>query len=498
VADEVFSERIRKVEDLRAKGIDPYGGRYETTHTLAGAREAWEAAGSPEGDAGSEVRVAGRVVALRGHGKSAFVVLQDRSGRIQGYVKKNVVGDEAYDAFKLLDVGDHLGLAGSVGTTRTGEVTVFARELAYLGKALRPLPEKFHGLRDTETRYRQRYLDLTANEETRRVFVARSRAIAAIRAELAGRGFLEVETPTMQPIPGGAIARPFVTHHNALGLDLYLRIAPELYLKRLLVGGLDRVFEIGRNFRNEGLDTRHNPEFTMLEAYQAYADLRDMMDLTEALVGAAAGAVGASEVEYGGHTINLALPWPRRGFSELVTEHAGVSPEDEAVVLEKARGVDAEAANLTHAERLDVLFGEFVEPKLVQPTFVVDYPKALSVLCKAKPGEPHLADRFELFVAGTELANAYSELNDPVEQRTRLEAQAAASAAAAGGPTEGVVDEDFLLALEHGMPSAGGLGIGIDRLIMLLAGHASIREVVLFPLLRPERAADVTAGSEDA
>ena len=481
--DDQRESRLTKLESLRKQGIEPYGRRFPKDQTLAECRVLGEAV--PEGgEPGPAVRTAGRIVAQRDFGKAAFFNLQDQSGAIQVYIRKNAVGPEAFALYQLLDVGDFLGVEGTLGHTRTGELTVFVGALTPLSKALRPLPEKWHGLRDVETRYRQRYLDLIANEAARATFTARSRIIAAVRRHLEERGFLEVETPMMQALAGGAAARPFVTHHNALGMDLYLRISPELFLKRLLVGSLDRVFEINRNFRNEGLSTQHNPEFTMLEVYQAYADYEVMMALAESIVRAAADAVGLGDsAPYGeeGRPVRLAPPWPRITYHDAVRQHAGIDPTDVAAVRAKARELDVDEAPLPDYVVLNEVFERTAEPACWDVTIVYDYPAELCPLAKTKPGDPTIAERFEIFGFGVELGNAYSELNDPQEQAAKFRAQL-------GKDETGnkQIDEDYVTALEHGMPPAGGLGIGIDRLVMLLTDSASIRDVILFPMLRPQ------------
>ncbi len=486
--DQFFQERLAKVPKLGELGVDPYGHKYEIESDLGSARKRIDDTGLEAGQVTEmTAKVAGRVVALRKFGKATFAALQDRSGQLQAYLQRDRLGTDVYKQVKLLDLGDHLGVEGQLGKTKTGEPTVFADGIAYLGKALRPLPEKWHGLADTETRFRQRYLDLIANQEVRERFVKRSRMIAHIRRRLSARDFIEVETPMMQDIPGGAAAKPFVTHHNSLGIDLYMRISPELYLKRLLVGGLDRVFEIGRNFRNEGLSPRHNPEFTMMEVYQAYADLADMMEITEELIaGAAEELNGAAEGRVEDRPVKLARPWPRLEYTTLLVEKTGVDPasEDSLVNAAKKAGVDVDG--LDKWELVDELFSEAVEPELWDACFVLGQPREMAPLCKARAEAPELSERFEAFAAGMEIANAYTELNDPVEQRRRFEEQAGGSTA---DETGGRLDEDFLTAMEHGMPPAGGLGIGIDRAAMVLFGAPSIREVILFPQLKPKGAA---------
>ena len=489
MAEDQRAQRVAKLHALRDKGIEAYGRAYPKDHTLEQARALHEAQGDD-----TPVRTAGRIVAQRDFGRAAFLNLQDHSGTLQVYVRKNVVGDEAFEVYKLLDVGDVIGVAGKLGKTRTGEVTVFVDVFTLLSKALRPLPEKWHGLRDVETRYRQRYLDLIANAESRATFRARSRIISALRRHLEAEGFLEVETPMMQALAGGAAARPFVTHHNALGIDLTLRISPELFLKRLLVGDMDRVYEINRNFRNEGISTQHNPEFTMLEVYQAYGDYHAMMDLAEALVGAACGELGLPDaVPYGpeGRELRVAPPWQRIAYGDAVSQHAGVDPADEAAVAAKASALGIDTAGLPPHVVLNEVFEHTVEPALWDFTIVYDYPSGLCPLAKKRPDEPGLSERFEVFAAGMEVGNAYSELNDPQEQAERFREQLGHDET---GNKE--IDEDYVVALEHGMPPAGGLGIGIDRLVMLLTHSSSIRDVILFPMLRP--AAEGEAAPTDA
>ncbi|HTL46754.1 MAG TPA: lysine--tRNA ligase [Verrucomicrobiae bacterium] len=453
--------------------ISKYGTRFLPKEDIAAIRARFEA--------GVKVRTAGRLMAKRIMGKSVFFDLKDEEARIQLYVKKDVVGDAAFDFITTLSLGDIAGVDGELFLSKTGEQTIRVDKLELLSKIVRTLPEKWHGLKDVETRYRHRYVDLIVNDDVRQTFKARSRIIRDIRSFLDGRGFMEVETPMMQPIPGGARAKPFITHHNTLKLDLYLRVAPELYLKRLLVGGFEKVYEINRNFRNEGISVRHNPEFTMLELYQAWADYNDMMAITEELISGLVFALhGKYEIPYGERTINFKTPWKRVSFYDALREKTGID-------FRKANVRDA--ANKLHVkfgddfEDIDVLneiFGEKVEEDLWDPTFVIDYPTVMTPLAKAKAEDPELVYRFELFIAKMELANAFSELNDPGIQRERLEEQKKMI----GEHKE--VDEDFLMALEYAMPPAGGLGIGIDRLVMLLTGQASIRDVILFPQLKPE------------
>ena len=497
--NELIRQRREKLEALRRSGIDPFGGRYPVTHWARGIAERLGSASEEELKGFGPVSLAGRVVAMRHHGKTCFAHLMDQTGRIQLYARADGLGDE-YARFVELDAGDFIGVTGEMFRTRTGELTVAVKTVSFLAKSLRPLPEKWHGLKDVETRYRQRYVDLIVNTEAREIFLMRARLIRAMRAFLDARGFLEVETPMMQPIPGGAIARPFKTHHNALGMDLYLRIAPELYLKRLLVGGFERVYEINRNFRNEGTSTAHNPEFTMLEFYQAYADYTDLMELTEALFVELAQALrGSLVLTWGEHAIDLTPPWRRLAFFDGLSQALGlgVTPETEVGTLARA----AAARGVVHGggapwKLWKDVFETLVEPTLIQPTFVVDFPTELSPLAKRKRENPLLVDRFELFVAQREVANAYSELNDPVDQLVRFREQAALQAR--GDEEAHWLDEDYVRALEYGMPPAAGEGIGIDRLLMMFANQPSIREVILFPQLRPERgrAAGPDAGEE--
>ena len=487
--DEYFQQRLSKLERIRGRGIDPYPPRYERTHTAREALAAFEQhEKSPSGDP-PRVSVAGRVTAMRRMGKATFLDVRDGSGRIQAYLRKDRLGDEAYALVEDMDLGDFLGVAGTLFRTRAGEVTVEANGITILTKSLLTLPEKWHGLKDTETRYRQRYLDLIASDDVRRIFRTRSAIVSAMRRFLEGRGFLEVETPILCPISAGASARPFATHHNALDRDLFLRIALELHLKRLVVGGLDRVFEIGRVFRNEGIDLMHNPEFTLMECYQAYADYNDMMRLVEEMVSAIAREVlGGTQVKAGEHTLELAPPWPRLPLRQTLLERSGIDIEkhpDLASLAAEAtrRGVTAVGTATSWGRLVDKLLSEFVEPTLVQPTFLVDYPVEMSPLAKRKPDDPRYVERFEAFIAKREMANAFTELNDPVDQRARFEEQERLRREQGDEETDRL-DEDFLVAIEHGMPPTGGLGMGVDRLVMLLTGQDSIREVVLFPQLR--------------
>ncbi|MBV8951030.1 MAG: lysine--tRNA ligase [Actinobacteria bacterium] len=473
---------------MRERGIDPYPVAFHRDRTLAELREQFGNL-EPGAETDVEVTVAGRLMLLRRQGKLTFATIRDRDDSVQLFVDRKVIGEDAHAHFDRLDRGDWVGATGTVMTTRKGELSVKVRHFQLLAKALRPLPDKWHGLADVDTRFRQRYVDLIVNDDARRIFGIRSAAVTAIRRFLDERGFVEVEGPVLTVEAGGAAARPFVTHHNALDVDLRLRIALELHLKRLIVGGLDKVFEIGRVFRNEGIDTRHNPEFTMLELYEAFADYRDMMDLTEQLVAATARAtLGGTVVEVGDRKVDLAPPWPRVPMLDLIEQHAGVRVhpsqpvEDLRAVCERL-GVPVEPH--WGSGRLVVeLYDHLVEPKLVDPVFVLDYPREVSPLARTHRDDPALVERFEAVVAGRELVNAFSELNDPADQRARFEAQTRLRHA--GDEEAEGVDEDYLRALEYGMPPTGGLGIGVDRLVMLLTGVSSIREVVLFPTLRPE------------
>ncbi|MGI5839889.1 MAG: lysine--tRNA ligase [bacterium] len=481
--NEIMRHRLAKLDELRSRNIDPYGEKYEVSHS---AQEIIDGFAELEGKA---VRVAGRVMSRRGHGKAAFADLRDLSGKIQIYLREDTIGAEQYDVFShLIDVGDILGIVGSVFKTKRGEVTVAADNFTLLAKSLRPLPEKWHGLKDVELRYRQRYVDLIANPEVRDVFIKRAKIVQAIRRFMDNLGFLEVETPMMHPIAGGALAKPFTTHHNALDMDLFLRIAPELYLKRLTVGGLERVYEINRNFRNEGISTKHNPEFTMMELYQAYADFEDMMHLAETLVSQVAFEVlGTMQLNYQGQAIDLTPPWRRISMLEAIKQYAGVdfaALKDDAAARQAARSLEMSVEdNATKAQILDEMFEAYVEPELIQPTFVLDYPTEISPLAKMQKENPELTYRFEAFIYSREIANAFSELNDPIDQRNRFLQQLAEREK--GDEEAHMMDEDYITALEYGLPPTGGMGIGIDRLVMLLTDAASIRDVILFPLMRP-------------
>jgi lysyl-tRNA synthetase class 2 len=486
--EELHQERVAKVQRLRERGIDPYPARYDRTHTSAQAIEAfevWEA--KSEGDAPS-VSVAGRVTALRTMGKVSFLDLRDGDGRIQIMVRSNVVSPNDLEVLKESDLGDILGAQGKLFRTRTGEITVEATGLAMLAKALQAPPEKWHGLQDVELRYRQRYRDLMSNEEVRDIFKKRAAIVSSIRRYLDDRGFMEVETPVLQNEAGGAAATPFITHHRALDQDFYMRISLELHLKRLLVGGFDKVYEIGRIFRNEGVSWKYNPEFTMLECYEAYADYNSVMAMVEDMVPSIAVRVlGDTKTRFEGHEIDLAPPWRRVTMRDALIEEAGIDFTEyntrETLYGElQRRGLTDLDPGWSWGKLIDEAVSHYVEPKLIQPTFLTDYPKEISPLAKSKPGEDGIVERFEFFIAGFVMGNAYSELNDPLDQRERFETQR--KLAAAGVEEVETLDEDFLYAIEHGMPPTGGLGIGIDRLTMILTGQKSIREVILFPALR--------------
>ena len=486
--ERIAQQRKEKLERIRALGVNPYPTGYQRSHTTEQAVALLE-----RKEAGLthryNVRVAGRIMANRTMGKSTFMDIRDGSGKIQILFQNTDQLDEnKLKLFKDLDIGDIIAVEGNVARTKTGEPTIWVADFALLAKSLRPLPEKWHGLSDVETRYRQRYLDLISNPETKETFRIRSQVIAAVRQFLNKRGFLEVETPVLQPSAGGALARPFITHHHALDQDFYLRIATELHLKRLIIGGFDKVYEIGRIFRNEGIDTKHNPEFTMLESYQAYADYSDVMKMVEEMVSEVSQQVlGTDEVRFGDQLINLKPPWRHISLRDAVKEYSGIDfvkyPTADGL-REKMRSMNVEVdPKKNWAKLVDELLKTFVEPKLIQPTFVCDYPVSMSPLAKNKPGEERVVERFQAFAGGgIELANAYTELNDPIEQRERFVEQL--KERQAEDEERWTIDEDFLLALEYGMPPTGGLGVGIDRLVMLLTNQPSIREVILFPQLR--------------
>jgi lysyl-tRNA synthetase class 2 len=477
-------QRKAKLARLRALGVAPYAYRFQRTHSTAEAvaREAELAA------SGSAVALAGRVMALRGHGHTAFGHIKDYGGALQFYIRDDEVSAREFEVFKLVDIGDIIGVTGVIFRTKTGELTLRVSSLTLLSKAINPLPEKWHGLQDKELRYRRRYVDLIVNEDVYRTFLARSRIVEGIRRFLLARAFVEVETPILQPLYGGALARPFVTHHNTLDLDLYLRIADELYLKRLVVGGIERVFEFSKDFRNEGMDRSHNPEFTMLECYAAFWDYTDMMGFVEELFTTLAREVlGGTTAPYGDREINMAPPWRRLKYFDALAEGAGedVRSADAAKLkgIALAHGLEIEGAQ-TRGDFLDLLFSELVEPGLIQPTFVMDYPVEISPLAKRHRSDAGVVERFEPYIAGYEVGNAFSELNDPEEQRERFEA--IAGAGKEGGRATHPIDEDYIRALEYGMPPTGGLGVGIDRLVMLFTNSPSIRDVILFPQMRPE------------
>ena len=483
---ELIKQRRLKLDNIIKAGIYPYGGKFETTSSIKALKDNFAE--------GNNVTLAGRVMAARVHGKSSFYDIKDSTAKIQAYLKEDIVGLENFKLLNSIDIGDFLGIKGETFKTRTGEPTVIVKELTILSKSLRPLPEKWHGLKDVETRYRQRYVDLIVNDEVREVFVTRSKIVTEIRKFLDEKSFIEVETPMMQSIAGGAAGKPFKTHHEALGIDLYLRIAPELFLKRLLVGGLDRVYEINRNFRNEGISIRHNPEFTMLEVYEAYSDCGGMMKLTEELVMNLADKVlGKRVLEYQGRTIDLSK-WERISFAELMKEQFDITPDDKKedwVKKLSKKGIEIDGKDVSRTQLINIV-GELVEPKAGNhPVFVVDMFKEMCPLAKTKADNPNLTDRFELYMGGMEIANAYSELNDPIEQKARFEEELKHTKTEdrKQPPANRTIDEDFVTALEYGMPPAGGLGIGIDRLVMILTNSASIRDVILFPQLKPESTA---------
>lgn len=473
---ELIKQRRAKLDAINRKGVYAYGGRFEVSSFIKEVTDNFSE--------GKAVTLAGRLMACREHGKAKFYDLKDSTGRVQLYVKADIIGEEGFELSNNLDIGDFVGVRGETFKTRTGEPSIKATGLVILSKSLRPLPEKWHGLKDVETRYRQRYVDLVMNDDVKKVFITRSRVVSEIRSFLDNKGFIEVETPMMQPVPGGAAGKPFKTHHEALDIDLYLRIAPELYLKRLLVGGFDRVYEINRNFRNEGISTRHNPEFTMLEVYEAYSDCAGMMKLTEELVtNLAQKILGRAAFEYQGKAVDLSK-WERISFAQLMKEQFGIIPEEsqeEWIKKLKKKGVEIEGKELSRTQVINIV-GELIEPKAHNhPVFVVDIFKEMCPLAKCKKDNPLLTDRFELYIGGMEVANAYSELNDPIEQKNRFEEDVKGT-----NNERRKIDDDFVRALEYGMPPAGGLGIGIDRLVMILTDSASIRDVILFPQLKPE------------
>jgi lysyl-tRNA synthetase class 2 len=491
--NELIQQRKKKIQEMRAEGMTLYAYRFDPEHAAQQLHEAYESA-SAEALAEQKpvVTLAGRVIALRRFGKAAFAQIQDATGKIQIFAARDILSEEDFHLFRRVDIGDFIGVRGPLFRTRTAELTIEIQSLQLLTKSLRPLPEKWHGLRDKEIRYRQRYLDLVVNPQVKDTFAVRSRIIAALRAFMNQRDFLEVETPMMQPIPGGATARPFRTHHNALAMDLFLRIAPELYLKRLLVGGFERVYELNRNFRNEGMDLEHNPEFTMMEFYMAYADYTDLMVLTEELLSQVTRDVrGSLQLEFKNHAIDMTPPYLRIPYTEAIAAalnekgYDGKMLEDRDALKRAAAALEIHVGpKASRSKLLDKLFEVLVESKLIQPTFVTDYPTELSPLSKRKRDNPDLVERFELFIAGKEIANAFSELNDPEDQRGRFEQQVAERDS--GDEEAMYMDHDFVRALEYGMPPAAGEGIGVDRLVMLLTGNESIRDVILFPQMRPE------------
>lgn len=480
---QILKNRRDKLTELQNAGLDPFTiTKYDRTATSEDIKNKYDEL------EGKTVSIAGRIMSKRRMGKVGFCHVMDMDGQIQIFVKKDTVGEEEYERFKKLDIGDIVGAEGEVFTTQTGEKSVRVEKMTLLSKSLLPLPEKFHGLSDPDLRYRQRYVDLIMNSDVKKTFIMRSKILTAIRNYLDSRGYLEVETPILNTIPGGAAARPFITHHNALDMDMYLRIATELHLKRLVVGGMEKVYEMGRQFRNEGMDIKHNPEFTSIEIYQAYADYNDMMDLTENLMRYCAQEVcGTTTISYQGVDIDLSK-FERMTMIDSVKKYAGVDfneikTDEEALAAAKEKGLEVEAAKSTRGDIIALFFDEFVEDKLVQPTFITDYPVEISPLAKRKPSQPELTERFEIFITGREFGNAFSELNDPIDQRERFMRQV--ELRNAGDDEASMMDEDFLNALEYGLPPTGGLGIGVDRFVMLLTDSYSIRDVLLFPTMKP-------------
>jgi lysyl-tRNA synthetase, class II len=486
--NDLLRVRREKLAALTEKGLDPFGTKFNRTHTAADLVSQYGEKEKEDLDSEEiEVTLAGRIMTKRGKGKAGFAHIQDLTGKIQIYVRLDAVGEEQYELFNTIDIGDWVGVTGLVFKTKVGELSIKAKDFQLLTKSLRPLPDKFHGLKDVEQRYRQRYVDLIMNPEVKDTFISRSKIIRSMRRYLDDHGYLEVETPTMHSIPGGASARPFITHHNALDMELYMRIAIELHLKRLIVGGLEKVYEIGRVFRNEGVSTRHNPEFTMIELYEAYADYLDIMELTENLIAhIAEDVLGTTTVTYGDYEVDLKPRWKRVHMVDAIKEAVGVDfwtemTDEEARELAKKHNVPVKE-NMSYGHVVNEFFEHFVEEKLIQPTFVYGHPVAISPLAKKNPEDPRFTDRFELFIVGREHANAFSELNDPIDQRERFEEQL--KERAEGNDEAHMMDEDFVEALEYGMPPTGGLGIGIDRLVMLLTNSPSIRDVLLFPQMR--------------
>ena len=487
--NELIKIRIAKLKELQEKGKDPFQiVKFDNKDNSKDIKEKFVDPVEGEEAEPMHVSIAGRLMAKRGHGKASFCDLQDMYGRIQIYVKLDEVGDEAYEEFKKYDIGDIIGITGNVFKTHMGEISIKVKTIKLLSKSLRPLPEKFHGLKDMDLRYRQRYVDLIMNNDVKKTFIARSKIITGLRKYLDDRGYVEVETPVLNTIPGGATARPFITHHNTLDIDMYLRIAPELYLKRLIVGGFDKVYEIGRLFRNEGMDIKHNPEFTTVELYSAYEDYNDMMNITEGIISTLAKEVtGDTKIDYQGTEIDLTPGFRRLPMIEAIKEVTGAdfnktNTDEEAMELAKSIGLEIEG-NMDRGHLINLAFEEKVEETLIQPTFIIDYPVEISPLTKRKPSDPRLVERFELFIGGREYANAYSELNDPIDQKERFYAQMAEREA--GNEEANMMDEDFVQALEYGMPPTGGMGMGIDRLAMLLTNSYSIRDVLLFPTMKP-------------
>ena len=482
--NEQVQNRIDKMHKIEEHGWRPFGHRFEWTHRSADVKDRFETLAEAE----AEVKMAGRVMAIRGHGKTCFMDMQDKTGRMQLYVRKDVLGEEDYSLVKMMDIGDTIGVTGIPFRTHMGEVSIKVVKMEMLSKSLRPLPEKWHGLKDIETRYRQRYVDLIVNPEVRDTFVKRSQIIRSVREVLDSHDFLEVETPILNTIAGGAAARPFISYHNALDMQVYMRIAPELYLKRLIVGGMDRVYELGRVFRNEGIDNRHNPEFTSVEIYQAFADYRDMMDLTEeVVVKTAMKVLGTTKITYEGVEIELASPWKRMSMIEAVKEYSGkdftnVTDLEEARAIAKELNVAVEPS-FGIGKIINACFEEYVEDKLIQPTFITGHPKEISPLAKSNPENPEITDRFEAYIYGRELCNGFTELNDPIDQKERFLKQV--EERANGDEEANMMDEDFVNALEYGLPPTGGLGIGIDRLVMFLTNSSTIRDVLFFPTMKP-------------
>lgn len=482
--NEQMQVRIDKMHKIEEHGWKPFGYRFLYTHRAADIAAQFDELSEKE----TEVKMAGRIMAIRGHGKTCFMDMQDKTGRIQVYVRKDVIGEENYALIKLMDIGDTVGITGTAFRTHMGELSIKANSVEMLSKSLRPLPEKWHGLKDVETRYRQRYVDLIVNPEVRDTFVKRSQIIRSVREVLDSHDFLEVETPILNTIAGGAAARPFISYHNALDMQVYMRIAPELYLKRLIVGGMDRVYEMGRVFRNEGIDNRHNPEFTSVEIYQAFADYRDMMDLTEEVVVKTAEKVlGTTTINYEGTTIELASPWKRMSMIEAVKEYSGkdftnVTDLEEARAIAKELDVAVEPS-FGIGKIINACFEEYVEDKLIQPTFITGHPKEISPLAKSNPENPEITDRFEAYIYGREICNGFTELNDPIDQKERFLKQV--EERANGDEEANMMDEDFVNALEYGLPPTGGLGIGIDRLVMFLTNSSTIRDVLFFPTMKP-------------